>query len=112
MPSYMKKSITRLRLQSNRLEIVRGRYTRPKLPLDQRLCSSCKTIDDEQHLLTNCAIIADLRERTFSSMSNYNNNFDSLTDKEKTFLFLHPPSYEIALITGKYIIQAFKERNL
>lgn len=112
MSSYMKKSITRLRLQSNRLEIVRGRYTRPKLPLDQRLCSSCKTIDDEQHLLTNCAIIADLRERTFSSMSNYNNNFDTLSNKEKTFLFLHPPSYEIALIIGQYIIQAFKERNL
>ena len=112
IPSYMKKCITRLRLQSNRLELVRGRYTRPKVPPDQRLCSSCNAIDDEEHLITKCGVVADIRENTFKTMSENNQEFSNLSDSEKPHFFLHPPSYDSTLIIGHFITKIFKERNL
>ena len=112
IPSYMKKCITRLRLQSNRLELVRGRYTRPKVPPDQRLCSSCNAIDDEEHLITKCGVVADIRENTFKTMSENNQEFSNLSDSENPHFFLHPLSCDSTLIIGHFITKVFKERNL
>ena len=46
-------AVARLRLSSYNLEIERGRHTRPKTPVANRICRRCQTtlVDDEIHLL-------------------------------------------------------------
>ena len=40
-------AISRLKCSSHMLHIEKGRYTRPKTPLNERLCYSCHCIEDE-----------------------------------------------------------------
>ena len=43
-------ALTRLRIGSHSLAIEVGRYHRPSpLPVEERLCSCCQTIEDELH---------------------------------------------------------------
>ena len=47
-------ALSKLRASSHDLEIERGRYVRPKLNFNKRLCMSCHAIEDEEHFVTVC----------------------------------------------------------
>ena len=51
-------ALSKLRMSCNSLRIETGRYERPLIPLDQRICFNCEVdiIDDEVHFITNCRI--------------------------------------------------------
>ena len=51
--SKFRVALSKLRTSSHSLEIERGRYTRPKLNVDQRLCMSCN-VEDEEHFVLHC----------------------------------------------------------
>ena len=34
----------------------RGRHTKPKTPLKERLCPNCHALEDEQHFVMECAL--------------------------------------------------------
>jgi hypothetical protein len=48
------RELTKLRLSSHSLLIEKGRYFRPKIKRENRLCSQCNQIEDEQHFLIHC----------------------------------------------------------
>ena len=48
----LKVAVFKLRASSHDLEIERGRYVRPKLNVDERLCLSCNVVEDEEHFVT------------------------------------------------------------
>ena len=45
-------ALSKLRTSSHDLEIERGRYVRPKLNVDERLCLSCNVVENEEHFVT------------------------------------------------------------
>ena len=45
-------ALSKLRASSHDLEVERGRYVRPKLDINERLCISGHIIEDEEHLST------------------------------------------------------------
>ena len=47
-------ALSKLRTSSHNLEMERGRYTRPKLNVDLRLCMSCNVAEDEEHFVLLC----------------------------------------------------------
>ena len=51
-----RKKVTKLRISNHDLMIGRGRYFSPKLPRDERFCSSCldNKIEDEKHFIIDC----------------------------------------------------------
>ena len=49
-------AITKLRTSSHVLEVDRGRYQKPKVPRDLRLCRICNVVEDEEHFVTSCNI--------------------------------------------------------
>ena len=59
------------------LAIETGRYTRPKTPVNERLCKYCNThaIEDETHFLIDCEFYSDLRFNLFQSAQNINDRF-------------------------------------
>ena len=58
-------AFSKFRAGSHVLEVERGRYTNPRTPLEQRLCSACSEIEDEKHFLITCVIYADARRNLF-----------------------------------------------
>ena len=57
-----RKSLSRLRLSSHRLEV--GRWAKPnKVPYENRKCKICNILEDEFHFLLECPLYAELRKR-------------------------------------------------
>ena len=71
------------------LAIETGRYTKPKVPLNQRTCTYCKNncIEDEMHFLLSCNFYSDLRfllsEKAYQIFNEY---YDM--DLRDRFIFL------------------------
>ena len=62
-------AITKFRLSDHKLEIEIGRYHRPKLKPDERLCQVCDAIEDEMHCLMSCKLKQDLRFQFFKEIT-------------------------------------------
>ena len=56
-------ALTRLIVSSHSLRIESGRWERPVIPRNNRLCTQCHKLDDEYHLLLECTLLQDLRNR-------------------------------------------------
>ena len=67
--SKFRVALSNLRTCSHNLDIERGRYVRPKLNVDQRLCLSCNVVEDEEHFITNCSFNQTERRLLYSKMS-------------------------------------------
>ena len=111
-PLIYKKSITRMRLQSNRLGIITGRFTRPITPQNDRICLTCKTIDDEKHALLHCKLTTQARLLFQHDLNVTFNNFETQNDDVKLNILLNPTSREETLLSGKYIHTVAKIRNI
>ena len=63
-----KRAISQLRCSSHILNVEKGRYTRPRTPLDERLCNMCNCVDDELHLITACAVNVNERRALYNKL--------------------------------------------
>ena len=54
--SKYRVAIAKLRCSSHTLAIEKGRYTRPKTPVNQRVCLKCKVLENEFHFVLKCLI--------------------------------------------------------
>ena len=70
----LRKLFSRFRLSSHDLEIERGRYHKPVIPVDQRICPHCKikAVEDEEHVLLQCEAYNDLRLTFMFNVSEIN----------------------------------------
>ena len=62
LPVNITRELTKLKLSSHSLLIEKGRYFRPKIKEENRLCSQCNQIEDEQHFLIHCTKFANVRK--------------------------------------------------
>lgn len=106
-----RKAITRLRASSHILEIERGRYTRPKTPIDSRVCSLCGVLEDETHFLVVCRLYADERKILFSKILKSFPEFQNMNDNDKFIFMLCYPDHQLLTIVGKFIHACFQLRN-
>ena len=92
--------ITRWRLSCHSLHIETGRYQRPRLPRNERICSVCHTMEDEHHALFVCTAHTFIRAR-YSELLSTHTSVSSI---------LHPDTIEDANTIGNYIRDI--ERNM
>ena len=82
-------------------------YTRPKTPLNERLCYSCHCILDELHLVTACLINVVERRILFSKVADKYPGFDNL-DYVGKFVFLLPfEDAQMLTWLGKFLYKSF-----
>ena len=62
-PKEVRSKITKLRISDHRLNIERGRYSRPKTPRENRLCKFCPLVETEAHFLLTCKKYELLRKK-------------------------------------------------
>ena len=58
-----RKIVTRWRLSNLQLAIETGKYKRPKVDRNQRLCQTCLLVEDEEHALMNCILYKQVRDK-------------------------------------------------
>lgn len=71
------------------LAVETGRYTKPKIPLNERTCIYCtdNCVEDEKHFLLGCDFYADLRYDLMKKSGDICDSFNDLDLQEK-FIFL------------------------
>ena len=90
LKSQHRKSFTRFRVSAHNLAIERGRYSRPPLTYELRVCPSCPlSVQDETHFLFNCSQYDTLRNTLFNNITQHCSNFNSLTQEEKLFFLMN-----------------------
>ena len=56
-------ALCRLITSSHSLGIETGRWARPIIPRENRLCQTCDKLDNEYHLLLECSLFNELRKK-------------------------------------------------
>ena len=104
-------AITKLRASSHTLEVERGRYTNPKTPLQDRLCSVCGIIEDELHFLVGYRSYARERQELFEKISNLFPQFQHMDNNDKFVFVLCYPDPNLLTAVGKFIHTCLQLRN-
>ncbi len=86
------RAMTKFRISAHRLPIELGRYNKPPLPPEERICTICpnKPIEDEQHFILECHKYYTNRKGLFEEVKKRGSNFRDLNKQDKF----------VSLITG------------
>ena len=92
--------------------IEKGRYSRPYIPPEERLCPFCQSkTEDEKHFLLYCVLYETLRESLFKKL---NENIKEAIEQQSTetkFRLLTDPPAKLAATISKYIYNCFEKRE-
>ena len=103
-------TLSKFRTSSCNLEIERGRYTRPKLNVDQRLCMSCNVVEDEEHIVFHCQ---DNRAECKLFLQNLDTRYSFLQLSAEQYVFrMRCSDPQILAWLGKFIQQSFLNRSI
>ena len=110
-PKY-RIAISKLRCSSHTLAIEKGRHTKPKTDLSERLCLFCRSnkVEDEKHFIIECCLYSDERDRLFTKVITVNPDFASMHDDDKfEYLFRTDNERTLAWL-GKFIHESLSKR--
>ena len=100
----LRVSMTRLRVGCHNLEIERGRHHKPhSVPVSQRLCSKCKSVEDEIHFLCECTRYNKQRENLEHIILNMYPGYKWLTSKQKFVYLLESTNKKINYAVAQFI---------
>ena len=106
-----RRALSKLRCSSHILDIERGRYSRPKTPIMQRICPRCKILENEIHFITSCKLYHVNRCNLYNYVLKRNPQLLLLNDEDK-FVFLLWSNNKLMLCQlAKFLFEAFRIRN-
>ena len=105
-------AFARFRAGSHTLEIERGRYTNPRTPIEERLCASCNTIEDEKHFLIKCKMYSNERDSFYRKIYELYPLFSNMCDDEKFIYLMKNTNAQILSWTGKFIHDSMFQRSI
>ena len=81
----LRRAMTKFRISAHRLAIELGRYNKPPLPPEERICTTCpnKPIEDEQHFILECHKYDTDRKGLFEEVEKRCSNFRDLNKQDK-----------------------------
>ena len=109
-----RKEVTKLRISNHDLMIERGRYFSPKLPRDERFCSTCSDnkIEDEKHFIIDCDFYNQERNALslwFLTVKNI--DFNQLDLNKKIEILFNNDDPQFLAIFSKHIFTCMKKRR-
>ena len=107
-----RRSISQLRTSSHMLEIERGRHTKPKTPIEKRVCCTCNVIEDERHFLLHCKINYTERMQLYQKIVLNYPEFSTLNDNDKFNFFLNNECKQYLTWLGKFLFHSFEIRKV
>ena len=103
--------LSRFRSSSHTLEIERGRYAKPIIPVQERQCRVCLVLEDERHLLFHCVLYDGECRQLLSKIEARYNGFLSLDIHQMWSFLLSNEDCQCLTWLGKYLYDAFEIRN-
>ena len=106
-----RKFLAKLRLGVFTLRIETGRFMRPRLPAEERLCliCNCGEVEDEAHFLLRCTKLTTERDKLFEKIPD-RVSFEVLPDRDKLKVLLN--GSDLVKSTSQFIINSFDKRSL
>ena len=90
-----------------------GRYSKPKTPINERLCRFCDThsVEDETHFLIDCQLYTDLRLPLFQKAVTCINNeqFENLSSEDKLIFIMQ--NKDLQFVLGATLSKMFARRK-
>ena len=111
LPRNIRKYLSLLRCGSLQLNIENLRYSRPLVPLCDRVCPFCPNkVESEIHFLMECTMYNDIRYNIMSEMEDIVPSFSSLDSLQQFICILTTPN--VMYILCHSISSMFKRRQL
>ena len=81
------------------LAVETGRYSRPQIPLNERLCKFCNTnsVENEIHFLMLCPLYSDIRYELCQKALEFINNFNMMNVENKFIELMNCDKIQIML---------------
>ena len=111
---FARRNITRLRISCHPLATKTGRYTKPKTPVENRICELCdrNCIEDENHMLLLCPFYSNESEKMINELNQYTSmNHTPLVYTFKTLLTLDGGNSDFITPVNSFIDTSFKNRK-
>ena len=97
-----RQAFARLIASSHRLRVETGRWERPVLPYEYRLCNNCNKLDDEYHFLLECTLHNDIRHQYIPHF------FTERPSIFKCVALLNSNKRTVIVRLAKYIYEGFR----
>ena len=110
--SKHRTALARFRASSHTLEIERGRHSRPITPVENRLCSECKLVENEIHFLTQCKIFDTERMLLYQQISQKFPDFSALDSFCKFQFMLTFNDENLLNLVAKFVYNGLEKRKL
>ena len=114
-PPEQRKHFAKLRISAHRLAIETGRYTRPKTPLDERICTLCSLnkIENEFHMIMECPFYKCERDKFIIELEKIINvTFTPDNDMFYDIMNAYDGDPEICKLVCAYVDACFQLRPL
>ena len=100
-------NLCKLRVSCHNLQIEKGRHYHPPIPVDQRICSLCKsnttsTVEDEKHFLLHCPIYQSAHKSLFDFIKTIHRHFLYLSSDDKFHWIMTTENPQILIKLAKY----------
>lgn len=117
-PTYLKLNlkqsnnsiITKFRISAHKLSIERGRYARPKIPRNKRVCKFCNEIENEMHFILFCKQYSGLRDVLFKEFCIEKSQL-SYNKEAVIQIILNPENRAQSIQLCKYLHRALQLRD-
>jgi hypothetical protein len=99
LPRTTRRTMALFRSGALPLAVETGRYSRPQIPLNERLCKFCNTnsVENEIHLLMLCPLYSDIRYELFQKALEFINNFNMMNVENKFIELMNYDKIQIML---------------
>ena len=103
--------MAKFRLGVLALRIETGRYQRPRLAVEERVCKMCSSdeVEDESHFLLRCSLFTMEIHGLIETLPQ-RDLFSTLPDVEKMEILMNDP--QTIKSTAQFLIDSFDKRSL
>jgi hypothetical protein len=106
-----RSAFCKIRISAHILMIEKGRYSYPKIPPENRLCTICDLheTEDEFHFIIKCKAYTDLREELLCYINDVYDT-DNYSDRDYFIHIMGAKDYDTLKVISNYIISALETR--
>lgn len=112
LPKSKTKQLSKLRISAHDLLVERGRYFRPQIPREKRLCINCNMLENEEHFILFCSKYSSIRNNLLRKLNiDYHDLIPNSTGSLNIFTrLMNPVTVEETKQICEFIESAFKLR--
>ena len=113
LPRNTRRTMALFRSGALPLAVETGRYSRPPILLNERLCKFCNTnsVENEIHFLMLCPLYSDIRYELFQKALEFINNFNMMNVENKFIELMNCDKIQIVLAHTLHIF-FYTEENI